>query len=139
MKYNIKMGLGIRYLFFGMSLYFLGVIVFLALEGEGIAIFSLVLVLMFILSIAVVAYYKLEDDHIYMRVSFFYKRIKYDDIVEVRKQKRTKKSTFALSSDRIVIKLGNRKFISEYDISPKDIEEVFDELKRRCRNLKKED
>lgn len=138
MKYNVKIGLGIRYLFFGIFLYFLGIMIFFAIEQEISALISMLFILVFIMSIVKIAYYKLEDDHIYMRVSLFYKRIKYEDIIQIRREKRTRKSTFALSSDRIVIKLGNKRIFNEYDISPADIEEVFDELKRRCKNLKEE-
>lgn len=140
MRYKMKIAQWIRYMYFGLMLYMVGMSVFLLMENEPFAAIIMIPVIILIVSLQTHAYYVLEDDHIFMRTSFFFKRIKYEDVIELSKVRRWKKQNFAMDPERIVIKVRNKSpLFAEVDISPMEMDEVMDELLRRCRNVSKGD
>lgn len=80
-------------------------------------------------------YTELGDEELKVQLSVFRYRIKYENIKSIRKCKNFL-SSLAMTSTRIEIKEHNKSYIRGTTfIGPKDRDDVFYELQRRCRNL----
>lgn len=81
------------------------------------------------------SYYELQDNQLYVRLSFMSLRLKYDDIKKIEIGRSYSKSNFALSVDRVMITRHSRGLFGVVQISPLKQDEFVYELNRRCKNL----
>lgn len=84
-------------------------------------------------------YTELTDEYLVIRLGVFRQRIKYEKIKSIKLCKNWL-SSMAMTSKRIEIKEHKKGYVfgTTY-IGPKNREEFFYELKRRCYNLEKEE
>lgn len=82
-------------------------------------------------------FYVLEEDGIAITMGLLNFKIKYDSIKKIEKVKNLKFS-FATSHDRVLLSYGNeKKKWAKVFVSPKMQETFIEEMKNRCKNLKK--
>jgi hypothetical protein len=105
-------------------------------EDEKLFLFiTPVLMVPFILSFYAFTFYELKDDHLYIRLSFLFLRLKYDDVKKIEVGRSYAKSNFALSVDRVMITRHSKGLLGVVQISPLKQDDFVYELKRRCKNL----
>lgn len=99
-------------------------------EDQLIGILSGIATALIILPILWVGYYELKEDHLYIRIWFLFKRIKYKNIESIE-EARGMQNNFALARERVRIReFGKAKF-NYTDISPVDRERFIMELRHR--------
>ncbi len=135
MKYNMKIDLWIKLLFYGSIGLLVGPL--LAIPGDEMVFYILIVLptVGMILWLMHGSYYQLRDDDLYMRIGPFFSKVPYGNIKSVSLSKNWS-SSWAMSMKRIFIVVHEKTvFKGDVQISPIDRMEFMDELTRRCRNL----
>jgi hypothetical protein len=80
-------------------------------------------------------YVELQEDRLLIRLGYIKQTIYYDDITSVRLSNNVL-SSMAMTTKRIEINQQHKSLLwRKTYIGPKDREDVYDELLRRCQNL----
>lgn len=134
MKYKMKIDLWINILLNASVLMFIP-IYFTIPEGEKMILIIIALLMAIIIYPFFYGYYELRDDLLFIRIGFIHQRIYYEKIKSLRICKNWL-SSMAMTSKRIEIKEHKKGYIMGTTfIGPKNREEMFEDLKRRCWNL----
>lgn len=81
------------------------------------------------------SYLEFRDEELYIKLGPIYGRVKYDNVKSISLIK-SYHSSYAMTSKRVSIRVHNKTLIKgDLQVGPKNREEFFDELIRRCRNL----
>jgi len=132
MKYKIMKSQFTALMFFVTNLYLVGMVFMLIILEEYFAILILIPIAAIMLSMYKYAYIEFREDELFVRLSVFFKHIKYDNIESVKPTKSFRKASFSLSSERVEITLkGESKFFKTIDLSPENREEFIGELNRK--------
>ncbi len=137
MKVKVKVDAWVSTLLWGMNVFF--VVIAFAVPAEEIWIFLVVILPMviFMAWILIGSYYEFQEDLLFIKLGPLFGKIKYDNIKSLALKKNWV-SSMALSSKRIEIKEHKKGYImgTTY-ISPVNREEFYEDLKRRCYYLEK--
>lgn len=134
MRYDQQIDWWISAIMIGCIVMFLPLIPLVPAEERYILWISLVVTAIILLPFFY-GYIALEDDRLIIRLGFFKQTIHYEDITGL-KLSNNMLSSMAMTTKRVEItqKKKSLLFRKTY-IGPKDREEVYDELQRRCKNL----
>lgn len=135
MKYEVKIDLWIKLLFYMSIVLIIGPI-FTIPENEML-IFIIVTspIIIFILWMLYGSYLEFRDDELYVKVGPIYKKEKYSNIKSISINT-SWLSSYALTKKRVTIKIHNKTWkTNDFQVGPKNREEFVDELNRRCRHL----
>ncbi len=136
MKYKNKIDLWIRLLLYIVMIMCLSLI-FVVPDNERWIMVLMDVFLAFIFIPLFFGYTELLDEELVTRLGIFRYKVRYENIKSIRKCKNWL-SSMAMTSDRIEIKEHKKGYIlGTTHIGPMQKDEVFEELLRRCHNLKK--
>lgn len=136
MRFEVKIDLWLKLVLYLSGLMILPFIFFVPADERLMITLIALLNGAIILPFALVGYYELREEYLFIRFGFIYKKIQYKYIDEVKESKGFTNS-YALSKDRVRIKVSNKPKVLAYtEISPEDKERFIFELKSRCIQLK---
>lgn len=137
MKYQTKVDMKIRMLLYVILLLFFTLAFFVPKE-EVYVIVIVTLSLAIIIFPLFYGYCEIRDDYLFIRMNIFTKKVPYDKIKSLKLCKNWK-SRYPMTRERIEIKEHNKGFIrgTTY-IGPKNRDDMYCELEKRCHNLMKE-
>lgn len=136
MRYKAKADLWIKLMMWVLTLMYIPIIAF-AKDSEEIVVFVITTIVMALICLPLIywSYYELREDYLFIRMSLFTAKIRYEKIKSLKLCSNWR-SSMALGKERIEIKEHNKGFVrgTTY-ISPEDREVFYDELVRQCKNL----
>ncbi len=137
MRFKVKKGMLVKLVFLVIPLIFIALAVIFYLEqtedymSAVIGLLTVVLVdLIFLFS----SVYALKEDYLYIRLGFIFKKVYYEHIIAIEKDRMLPNNNFAMSMDVVKITL-NKGFMRMVAISPEDRDVFIQELKSRCNHL----
>ncbi len=139
MRYKVKKDKWIISTLYGILIFMIIIPIVVADLVEPDERFAVIIVALisasFILPITWGSVYILEGDRLHIRLGYIIKNVKYENIIEIKDQKKLTNNSFALSSD-IVDVITDKGLIRHVIISPMDKQNFMIDLKSRCPNLK---
>lgn len=137
MRFKVKKGMLVKLVFLVIPLIFIALAVIFYLEqtedymSAVIGLLTVVLVdLIFLFS----SVYALKEDYLYIRLGFISKKVYYEHIIAIEKDRMLPNNNFAMSMDVVKITL-NKGLMRMVAISPEDRDVFIQELKSRCNHL----
>ena len=139
MREKAKIDLWILVLLWSMNILFIALVFVMPKDELWIYVLFVFPVVIMMIWILIGSYYELREDHLYMKIGPFFGRIKYENIKSLA-LKKTFLSSMSMSINRIEIKEHNKSYFrgTTY-IGPQNREDFYEELKRLCRNLEKDE
>ena len=135
MRFDVKIDTWIKLTFWGVTLMFVPILFVVPPEEIYIIVLSMVVTDIVTIPLLFWGYYDLRDEYLFIRLGIFKTKIKYDNI-KLIKENHSLASSFALSSDRVEIRVHNKGYImGTTHISPEDKEKFIFELRQKCKNL----
>lgn len=131
MRFEIKIDLWMRLILWICVLMVVPIAFFVPEDELLILLIVTVVMALMLLPLMYYSYYELRENHLYIQMSVFRMKVKYEDITGIREGKYSKMNNMAFSLDAVIIERANKKF-GELSISPQDKEMFMMELKRRC-------
>ena len=134
MRYKLKIDFWLRAMLHFIVLMFVPIIFIVPAEERYIMVIMTALMAIIIYPLFY-GYYEFRDEELYMQISVFHAKVKYENIKSIELCKNWK-SSMAMCYERIEIKEHNKGyFLGTTNLGPKEREEFYYELKRRCFNL----
>ena len=130
MRFKADVDLWIKFVLYLSSLMIFVVAFFVPAEERIIALITALVTSGFILPIIWTGHYDLLDDHLYIRMWFIFKRIKYKNIESIE-EARGFQNNFALARERVRIREFGKSKWNYTDISPVDRERFIMELRHK--------
>lgn len=137
MRFKVKKGLLVKFVFLAIPLVFVALAVIFyveQIEDYMSAVISLLSVVLIDFIFLFSSVYALKEDHLYIRLGFIFKKVYYDHIIAIEKDRMLPNNNFAMSMDVVKITL-NKGLMRMVAISPEDRDVFIQELKTRCNHL----
>lgn len=127
MRFKVDVDLWIKFVLYLSSFSIFIVIPFVPTSEKIIVLLIGLFVSVLIIPILWTGYYELREDHLYIRIWFLFKRIKYKNIKSIEEAKGLQ-NNFALARERVRIREFNKSKLNYTDISPVDRDRFIFEL-----------
>ena len=131
MRFEIKIDLWMRLILWICVLMVVPIAFFVPEDELFILMIVIVVMALMILPLMYYSYYELKENYLYIQMSIFRMKVKYEDITGIREGKYSMMSNMALSLDAVIIERAKKKY-GELSISPQNKDRFLMELKRRC-------